>query len=44
METTTLKQVYFTNFLTDSSSSMVGEFAFEEKIQQEPNLTLKMIV
>lgn len=40
METIT-KPVYFTNFLTDSSSSMVGEFAFEEKIQQESNLTLK---
>lgn len=38
---TALKPSYFTNFLTDSSSSMVGEFAFEEKIQQEPNLTLK---
>lgn len=30
----------FTNFLTDSSSAMAGEFAFERKLQQEPNSTI----
>ena len=37
---TALKPTYFTNFLTDSSSAMAGEFTFEHELPQEPNLTI----
>jgi hypothetical protein len=30
----------FTNFLNDSSSATMGEFASEQELQQKPNLTI----
>ena len=37
---TALNPINFTNFLTDSSSAMAGEFTFGKKLQQEPNSTI----